>query len=299
MAFDFYFAGSTRPEYRELITKLNANVLKSYVNDQNEFKLWFQYKRDGWKGKLLIDNGAFTIYRKGGTLDIDEYIKWLNKYDEYIDYAVALDDIPGKWLEGHTAQQVKESVQKTWDNYLYMRKHCKSPQKLLPVFHMGENFDYLKKYLELDDLEYMCISARKDITNKQREDWYEKCFYIISHSQHKNIKVHCLGSATLSNAEKFPFTSMDATSWIMSGANGSIQTDYGVMYVGDHCHTLRQTLPEKAVNDLEQYCSQFGMTLDEVGDDYRARICFNIHYLFDKSKSTSYNNIGFRKRRLF
>ena len=179
MAFDFYFAGTQCVEADEMICKLNGNVLKSFVNDKKDIQKWFERKRNGWTGKLMIDNGAFTVYRQGGTLDIDKYIEWLNEYDEYIDYAVALDNIPGKWREGHTAEEVKASALKTWENYLYMTERVKSPQKLLPVFHMGEHFDNLERYLKCEGLEYMCISALKDITNKQREEWYSKCYSFI------------------------------------------------------------------------------------------------------------------------
>ena len=57
MAFDFYFAGTQAPETDVLLTDLNCNILKSYVNDKKSIEKWFEYKRNGWKGKLLIDNG--------------------------------------------------------------------------------------------------------------------------------------------------------------------------------------------------------------------------------------------------
>lgn len=293
MAFDFYFAGSQCDESTQLIRELNGNVLKSFVNDKKSIEMWFEYRRQGWHGKLMIDNGAFTFYRQGGSLDIDKYIAWLNENDEYIDYAVALDDIPGKWREGHTAEEVKVSAEKTWNNYLYMKEHTKSPQKLLPVFHMGEHFDNLKRYLECEDLEYMCISALKDITNKQREEWYSKCYSFI-YKMRPDIKVHCLGSATLQNAEKFPFTSMDATSWIMTGANGNIFTDNGVIYVGN-----RRILTDEETSILENMLKEYGITVEQVCTDYRYRMLANVHYLYKKSRTTEFKNNRLTVRRLF
>ena len=89
MAFDFYFAGTQCQEADDLMVSFNANVLKSYVNDKRSIQKWFGHKRNGWKGKLMIDNGEFTFHRHGGSLDIDEYIDWINSNDEYIDYAIA------------------------------------------------------------------------------------------------------------------------------------------------------------------------------------------------------------------
>ena len=63
MAFDFYFAGTQCDEADEVMVSLNANVLKSYVNDQKSIQKWFERKKNGWKGKLMIDNGAFTFHR--------------------------------------------------------------------------------------------------------------------------------------------------------------------------------------------------------------------------------------------
>lgn len=293
MAFDFYFAGTQCQQADATIQELNANVLKSYVNDRKEILKWFERKKNGWKGKLMIDNGAFTFYRQGGSLDLDEYIRWLNENDEYIDYAVALDDIPGKWREGHTAEEVKASALKTWENYLYMIERVKSPKKLLPVFHMGEHFDNLVRYLERDDLEYMCISALKDITNAQREAWYTKCYALI-YKMRPDIKVHCLGSATLQNAEKFAFTSMDATSWIMAGANGNVYTDRGTIYVGN-----RVKLTEEETAILQDMLDKYGITVEQVCTDYKYRMVANVRYLYDKSRTTEFKSSKSSMRRLF
>ena len=304
MAFDFYFAGSQAQETEDLMVKLNANVLKSYINDRSNIVKWFRYKDMGWTGKLLIDNGAFTVHRKGGKLDIDKYIEWLNENDKYIDYAIALDDIPGKWGEVKTSEQVKLSPVRTWENYLYMLTKVKSPQKLLPVFHMGENFNYLTSMLNsgLISSNYICLSGNKELTNKQREDWYSKCFYLIKQSNMPTVRVHCLGSATIQNAEKFPFTSMDATSWIMTGANGSILTDYGIIYVsssGDNLKDYVYNLPSDAVQKIIDYCKKYDMSLSDITQDYRARMLMNIHYLYDKSKSCKDASYNIGKRRLF
>ena len=295
MAFDFYFAGTQCEEANELMRTLNANVLKSYVNDKKEILKWFENKKNGWKGKLMIDNGAFTFHRHGGSLDIDEYIKWINDNDEYIDYAIALDAIPGKWGMTRTSQDIIDAAEQTWKNFNYMVEHTNSPKKLLPVFHMGENFEYLRRYLnEFEGLEYMCISGSKDLTNSQREHWYERCWYEIKHSKNPNIKVHCLGSATMSNVKKFPFTSMDATSWIMTGANGSILTEKGAIYVGSRIRL--NAMEYEAVHNI---VSKYGMTVEQVMEDYKARMVVNVHYLYDISQLVETNYSTVIKRRLF
>jgi len=209
MAFDFYFAGSQCEETTNLLYELNANVLKSYVNDMKEINEWFKRKQSGWTGKLLIDSGAFTAHRKDTVLDIDKYIKWLNDNDSTIDYAIELDHIPGKWGEIKTFKDAEIGAEESWNNYLYMIERCISPTKILPVFHQGENLTYLKRIVDYQInsqyIPYICISGNKELTSSQREDWYAQCYSVIKQSNNPNVKVHCLGSATLSNAIKYPF----------------------------------------------------------------------------------------------
>lgn len=298
MAIDFYFAGTQCIESEYLLRDLNANILKSYVNDQKEIQRWFEYKRQGWKGKLMIDNGEFTFHRQGGSLDIDEYIDWLNQNDEFYDYAIALDSIPGVWGQPRTVEQVRESAKKTFENYVYMVDKVKSPSKLLPVFHQGEPLTNLENFLEMDDIEYMCISGSKDASSVQRDRWFQACYDVIRKSSHPDIKIHFLGIAQFSNAIRFPITSMDATSWIMTGAMGGVMTDYGVVYVGDECKSLNH-MPEQAAETVRNLCDQYGVTLEGIGSDYKQRMLFNIHYIYNKAKSVEYKHQDLMQRRLF
>ena len=210
----------------------------------------------------------------------------MNENDELIDYAIALDSIPGVWGQPRTIEQVQQSALKTYDNYVYMLERVKSPRKLLPVFHQGESWDNLERFLENDNVEYMCLSGSKDADAKKADAWFRKCFNIIKSSKNPNIKIHFLGSGNMERANRFPITSMDATSWIMTGASGNILTDSGVLYVGDGCKTLKHKSP-KLVDKLEKMCKDFGVTLEGVGSDYKQRMLFNIRQVLKESKSVS------------
>lgn len=306
MAFDFYFAGSQCEEATQVMIKLNANVLKSYINEQKQISEWFDRKDKGWTGKLLIDNGAFTVHRQGGEINIDEYIQWLNNNDSHIDYAIALDNIPGKWGRKRTYEELKNSPIITWENYVYMCEKYNNPFKLLPVFHQGEEFKYLKQIVNHkingEYVKYICISGNKELTNKQREKWYAECYTIIKESPNPDVKVHCLGSATISNAVKFPFTSMDATSWIMTGANGGILTDFGVVKVskesaGDVDNI--KNCPQAVVDFVNKQCDQYGITLEQLQESYKNRMCMNVHYLYNTSQKTNYNGKLIKVNKLF
>lgn len=297
---DFYFAGNHHERIANFVRATNSNALCSYINDIKPIEnFYFKFKQEGWKGKLLIDNGAFTMHRNGSKIDIDEYINWLNVNDEYIDYAIALDEIPDTFGKFNHANEIEWCANKTYENFIYMRERVKSPNKLLPVFHQGDDFKWLSKYLDIEGLTYMCISANKTHTsNRMRENFYSDCYAIIKHSSNPNIKIHCLGSATIQNAEKFPFTSMDATTHVKYAIYGWIMTKYGLLYVGDNYAEISKD--NNNLDTLRCLCAEYGMDFDKLGNDWLERTIFNAHYVrsvTDKveCERTSFNVV----RRLF
>ncbi len=305
MAFDFYFAGSQHSTSEEVMCELQANVLKSYLNDKKAILQWFENKKLGWKGKLLIDSGAFTAHRKDVELNCDEYIEWLNNNEQFIDYYIQLDHIPGKFGVSRTLEQVLEGPRKTYENYVYMVSKLKNPHKLLPVFHMGEDFSNLTRLVnyKIDGqyIKYICISGMKDRTAKERKNWYKKCFEIIANSNNPTIKTHCLGSATMSDVQQFGFTSMDATTWIMTSANGNILSDYGNICVSANNLTKdnQVTATQQDQTTLLEICDKYKVTIQELQTDYRKRSEVNIRWLYEHSRKVSYSPTTIKRRRLF
>lgn len=79
-----------------------------------------------------------------------------------------------------------------------MRSKLIDPDKLLPVFHQGEDFIYLKQILEYTEnnkhIPYICLSSNKELDATKRLSWYEKCYEIIEQSSNPEVKVHSLGT---------------------------------------------------------------------------------------------------------
>lgn len=298
MPFDFYFAGSQSKETTELMASIGANVLRSYINDRKSIAELIEKKRNGeWRGKLLIDSGAFTVHRKGGTIDVDAYIDFLNANKDYIDYAIQFDDIPGVWGEVKTIEQIQSSPVKTWENYVYMTSKLERPKMLLPVLHQGENLKHLQTMLDYrfpdgTQIPYICISGNKELAAKQRKQWYTRVFDVIVRSSNPNVKTHCLGSATITDMEEFPFTSSDATSWLLTSATGSILTPFGPVLMSeqqkyDKSHIVN--LPEACQETIRSMCTEYNIDFNELLTDYKQRSNFNVMYLFNTSKKTTFN----------
>ena len=283
MAFDYYFTSVTGKYSEELLLKLNANCLASYLIDKNLLDKFISHKKNGtWSGKLLVDNGAYTVWKKGGEIDLNLYLEFLNDNIDYIDYAVALDKIPGRYQMPKKHSDIIEAAEETYKNYMYMRSCIKCPNKLLPAFHQDEPFEYLQRYLDLDDIEYICIAAHDMNT---RNDWYRECFAIIQRSKHPDIKVHCLGNSTPDIVKMFPFTSIDASSWKLMGATGNILTDRGLIYVGTKYAIDK--LPDIVKTELQNKCTVIGIdNLYELAEKYSARALFIMYELYYQSQNT-------------
>lgn len=292
MGFDIYFAGGHTSDTNDYIIFKNYNRLLSQINERKVIYKFMEAKKNGWKGKLLIDSGAFSVHKSGKTVNLDEYIQFLNNNHEYIDYYIQLDDIPGKWGEQKTIEQITESPKKTWDNYLYMCNKLVEPKKLLPVFHQGEDFKYLSQMLEYKDndnnhIDYICISSNKELPTNQRIDFYYKCYDVIENSSNPNVKIHSLGTQSKKQCELFPFTSSDATSWILNAANGCLYTDFGNILISDMQLSKKDNiLNNVAISQFKEYVESKGYTIDELCKDYKKRIYWNIDYLGNWSNNT-------------
>lgn len=310
MAFNLYFAGSQCKEADELMVKLNCNRLFSQENDRKNISNWQNYKhsrRTQYKGNIFIDSGAFSVHTKGIELDVDEYIEYINSIDKDIHIFAQVDKIPGEFGKQKTKEQILEAPALSWKNYLYMKDRVNSRDKLLPIFHQGENFKWLHNILEYthDDgshISYIGISPANDKSAKEKEIFIHKCFNIIKKSSNPNVKTHAFGMTSKWILEQYPFTSADSTSWLMTGVNGSIMTPYGIILVSqnklnDPSHI--NNMPTKARENVEQFVEKLGYQLEEAMIDYKIRMCINISYLKQWADNYEYKPIKTFKKSLF
>lgn len=300
--FNLYFAGSDNPAWREYLIAKNANRLASWINDRNVIDAWIENKA---KGNLFIDSGAFSAHTVGKEVDIDKYIEFLNSIDEYVYIAAALDKIPGVFRQAKTRKQCLEAPLIGWENYLYMRERVKSPDKILPVFHQNEDFDWLITMLETKfdgkHIPYIGVSPANDRSTKEKNEWFEIVFRMIGQSSNPNVKTHAFGMTSLPVLERYPFTSADSTSWIMTGANGGIMTPNGTVVISEKQkdnpqHIIHQTNAE--IEEVKALCKKYKFKFDELATSYQERCKFNIAYLMDWCKNYTFKGTEIKKRTL-
>lgn len=300
--FDLYFAGSDNPAWREYLIAEKANRLASWINDKNVIDAWIENKA---QGKLFVDSGAFSAHTVGKEVDIDEYINFLNSVDDYIYIAASLDKIPGVFRQVKTRKQCLEAPLIGWENYLYIRERVKSPDKILPVFHQNEDYDWLITMLETKfdgkHIPYIGVSPANDRSTKEKNEWFETVFRMIGQSSNPNVKTHAFGMTSLPVLERYPFTSADSTSWIMTGANGGIMTPNGTVVVSEKQkdnpqHIIHQTNAE--IKQVKELCEKYEFKFDDLVVSYQERCKFNIAYLMDWCKNYTFKGTEIKKRTL-
>lgn len=288
---DYYFAGSAFKEASDLTIELNANILRSFATDKADILEWIEARKNGWTGKFLIDSGAFSVFKSGATIDVDEYIDYLNKIDEYYTFAIQLDTIPGKWGVPRTDADVIDACDKSWENYEYMYPKMNKPTKLCPVFHMGEPMYALHRILDSKyEYECICISGSKDLSKEQRMDWYEIVIPVVK-DKRPNVKIHGLGIGDIRVAEKIPFTSIDATSWILLGAMGKIYSPLGQVTISNYVGRVKGdfdnivNLSEQSQKQIKDWITQCGYTFEGAQESYKIRQLINMRYLVKEAKN--------------
>ena len=301
MSFDLYFAGARNRIADDYLLSHSANRLQSQLLDKNNILVWTKNKSN--KSKLFIDSGAYSAYTKGTTISVDRYINYLNSITTQCTIFAQLDTIPGQMGKPKTKEERLNAPRLSWENYLYMRDRLKEPKKLIPIFHQGEDYNWLWNMLDWTDengehIPYIGISPAVDVPGL--EEFLIQSFDIISRSSNPDVKTHAFGMTQLKMLELYPYTSADSTSWKLSAAMGSIYTPWGLVYVSDRGAKDRSYIKNypDAYNRLLTYLESCEYSFEEVARYDWARYVVNIKYLMDWAENYEFKG-GIKKKKLF
>lgn len=155
--------------------------------------------------RILADSGAWSHFRSGKKLTMDDYCKWLDKWQHAITHYVNMDVIG--------------DGQKSYDNWIEMRKRGYNP---LPVYHASTSIKFLEKYLE-SGADYLCLGAIARMNTEYRISNLDLIWanHLVEHKTGMPIvKVHGFGLTSLRIMVRYPWYSVDSTSWAYAARNG-------------------------------------------------------------------------------
>ena len=277
----YYFSGA----YSQPLKRAeNTDQLFSVYLEKKLIINTIQYKKDHpeYTGRIMVDSGAFSFYQQAKKKNkvitddemntyVDDYIKFLNEYGKDIECFVAVDSVP----DPNNVDQTY--AQKTWDNYLYMYSKLNEDirDKLIPVFHYGEDFKWLRNFLEYkhedgSHIAYIGLAISLEGTKKVRITWGQECMNIIAHSSNPDVKTHAFGCTILRLLEEFPLTSADSATWAISAAFGSVRIGDKSIVVSDRTVNKSTNIVNKSAahrQAVEDRIKENGLTLKELQED--------------------------------
>lgn len=275
--------------------------------DRGSIQDMLKYKEEGVVKSLFIDSGAFSFHTgKCKHLDVEEYAEFCNSIDEHV-YAIAqVDTIPGKFGQPKSQQDYEESCDGSWKNYLYMRKLLKSPEKLIPVFHMNEPIRALRRMLDFRDptvkdttpkhsdilgkvypdrVNILGLSPSNDQHTNEKANFLFQCYDEIKKSSYPDVKTHLFGMTSMELLSKLPYYSADSVSHrLRTGYNKVYTREWGTISLSDKARTVKsksnrsfiRTCDPATLKKVTDLFAHYGFTIDDMINDNAARVCVDI-----------------------
>jgi hypothetical protein len=171
--------------------------------------------------------------------------------------------------------------QLTYENQCRMEERGVRP---LPCFHYGEDERYLEYYL--DHYEYITLGGMVPIAKPQVLAWLDRLWErYLTRGGHAKLKVHGFGLNAFKLMKRYPWFSVDASSWVQQAANGKIILPWGegILYfpISAESTFARKhnqhytTIPPEARERIESEITRRGFTLLDLQTKYLSRWIFN------------------------
>lgn len=170
---------------------------------------------------LFLDSGVFSAWARKTSLDVKDYCKFIKRNSEYLECYATMDVIPGTFGSKRTQKEVDVSAKGSYANQQLMKGRGLKP---IPIFHQGESFTWLERYIA-DGEQYVGISTAKDLRNSEQRAWLDIVFSMITNAKGAPyIKTHGFGITNISLLLRYPWFTVDSTTW-------SLAAGFGLIYV--------------------------------------------------------------------
>ncbi len=157
------------------------------------------------KKNLFVDSGAFSAWNQGTEVNVENYINFIKNNLDVIDQYANLDVI--------------SDATATLKNQYIMEKAGLHP---IPVFHYGSDESYLKKYCK--EYNYISLGGMVPINTRNLILWLDKLYskYLTNKKGYPITKIHGFGITSAKLMRRYPWYSVDSTSWAAISRMGAI-----------------------------------------------------------------------------
>ena len=251
-------------------------TLESYhfVGKQNYVD---RIRRDGVK--VFLDSGAFSGFTQGVNIDLAKYCQYIKANGDLIEQ---VDGIPLYSVLDGIGDPLK-----TYQNQMEMERLGTRP---LPCFHYGEDERYLDYYLA--NYEYITLGGMVAVGTKQLVHWLDRIWekHLVDGTGRPKVRVHGFGLTTMSLVKRYPWFSVDSSSWVQTARTGGMMMypegkNIQVSARSPHIKVEGQhldSLPLAQRTAIENKLVSMGVDLDRMRNLYLSRWAYNawIYSLF-------------------
>lgn len=223
--------------------------------------------------RLFLDSGAFSADKSGEPIKLDDYIQFIHNHRNKFTVYANLDVI-GDWKQ-------------TWANQRSMEAEGLTP---LPVHHLEDPMECLDWCLEY---KYFALGGiAGGATTKDRIRFFDKCWNIICDKDgFPQSKVHGFGMASPKLVFKYPWYSIDSSSWVAYGRYGLII----IPKIKQNAYSFSESPAKLFVSDKSTRKGDDGIHFDTLKENERKAVLtyldsLNIPFGDEDTKGVSNDN---------
>lgn len=242
-------------------------ILESYHylgTSASKVDLLREYER-----KVFLDSGAFSAMTLGVEINIESYARFIKEHRDIVDVASVLDGIG--------------DAQLTLDNQHRLED---LGVQVLPCFHFGEPLHYLEHYLE--HYTHITLGGMVKQSHPALRAWLDVLWrdYLTDDSGWPRVRVHGFGLTAMALVRRYPWFSVDSSSWVQSGAFGHIVminekgniVAVAMSQDSPHAHNMNQhfdNMPRIVQDGIRHYVAARGYDVEDLRVDSTQRKKFN------------------------
>jgi len=230
----------------------------------------------GWD--LFLDSGAFTAFTKGAVIPVEEYA-------EYVKQTKA----QGVWTTCSSLDAIGQGREAAVQSYKLFARLRNLGADVQPVFHVREPDEALRYYVDSGEWDYLFIGGMVPETTawlKLRLDhlWAK---ILTKKDGAPKIKVHGFGLTDSQLMFRYPWHSVDSSSWLMTGVFGACmfrteENRLRKVVFSEESPTARKfkgwhysNLPREAKARVNKWLEPYSVTPEQLSQHYSFRDVVN------------------------
>lgn len=232
------------------------------------------------KRQIFLDSGAYSAFTQNVVIDVKEFAQYIIGNRDIVEFAANLDDLSNDKLA---------AAERTWENQQKLEALVpKDVCYIIPVYHVREPLSVLERLIK-KKYPFIAIGGMVPESAGDLRELLDDLWDRVLTDKHgkPRVRVHGFGMTTFDLMLRYPWWSVDSTSWVLYGAMG------WALVVGDHGKIARVSISDQSPKrrDLNQHFDTIptiqqdvlrkviegkGFTVEELQRDYKRRDAFNI-----------------------